>query len=97
MPITSPAALNSGPPELPWLMAASVWIAPGMANPVPLDSERLMADTTPTDSEPASRNGLPMAATGSPTRTREELPRGTGCSFSPSALTRSTATSANRS
>ena len=71
--------------------------APGMANPVPLDSERLMAETTPTDSEPASRNGLPMAATGSPTRTREELPRGTGCSFSASALTRSTATSANRS
>ena len=53
--------------------------------PVPLDSERLIAETTPTDSEPASRNGLPMAATGSPTLTREELPRGTGSSFSPSA------------
>ena len=25
-PITSPLALNSGPPELPGLMAASVWI-----------------------------------------------------------------------
>ena len=25
MPITSPAMLNMGPPELPWLMAASVW------------------------------------------------------------------------
>jgi hypothetical protein len=24
MPITSPRSLNSGPPELPWLMAASV-------------------------------------------------------------------------
>lgn len=26
MPIISPAALTSGPPELPALMAASVWI-----------------------------------------------------------------------
>jgi hypothetical protein len=26
MPITSPAMLNNGPPELPWLMGASVWI-----------------------------------------------------------------------
>ena len=26
MPITSPLRLNSGPPELPLLMAASVWI-----------------------------------------------------------------------
>ena len=26
MPITSPSKLNSGPPELPWLMAASVWM-----------------------------------------------------------------------
>ena len=27
-PMTWPAALNSGPPELPGLMAASVWMAP---------------------------------------------------------------------
>ena len=26
MPITSPARLSSGPPELPGLMAASVWM-----------------------------------------------------------------------
>ena len=26
MPITSPSMLNSGPPELPLLMAASVWM-----------------------------------------------------------------------
>ena len=25
MPMTSPAMLNMGPPELPWLMTASVW------------------------------------------------------------------------
>ena len=29
-PMTSPCASSSGPPELPWLIAASVWIAPGM-------------------------------------------------------------------
>ena len=26
-PITRPAASSSGPPELPWLTAASVWMA----------------------------------------------------------------------
>ena len=26
MPMTSPRKLNSGPPELPWLIAASVWM-----------------------------------------------------------------------
>jgi hypothetical protein len=30
MPTTSAAELTSGPPELPGLMAASVWIAPGI-------------------------------------------------------------------
>ena len=29
IPTTSPARLSSGPPELPGLMAASVWITPG--------------------------------------------------------------------
>ena len=28
IPITWPWASSSGPPELPWLIAASVWIAP---------------------------------------------------------------------
>jgi hypothetical protein len=27
MPTTSPAVLKSGPPEFPWLIDASVWIA----------------------------------------------------------------------
>ncbi|MNV31650.1 hypothetical protein D3C71_1229650 [compost metagenome] len=26
MPTTSPRVLSSGPPELPWLMATSVWM-----------------------------------------------------------------------
>ena len=29
-PITRPCMSRSRPPELPWLIAASVWIAPGM-------------------------------------------------------------------
>ncbi len=33
MPRISPAALNSGPPELPWLMAASVWRNSASSNP----------------------------------------------------------------
>src|SRR5215472_12672300 len=33
-PITWPAALNSGPPELPGLIAASVWMAPRADDPL---------------------------------------------------------------
>ena len=32
-PSTSPSALSSGPPELPGLIGASVWIAPGIVQP----------------------------------------------------------------
>ncbi len=31
-PITRPATSISGPPELPWLIAASVWIACSIGN-----------------------------------------------------------------
>ena len=40
--------------------------------------ERLVAETTPTASEFWLPNGLPIAATGSPTTTRDESPSGTG-------------------
>ena len=33
MPMTSPRESMSGPPELPWLMAASVWMPLGMVAP----------------------------------------------------------------
>ncbi len=33
MPMTSPRELSSGPPELPGLMAASVWMASSMGAP----------------------------------------------------------------
>ena len=67
IPITSPAASTSGPPELPGLIAASVWIAPAIWNAVSPVIERSTAETTPTDSDWRSENGEPIAATGVPT------------------------------
>ena len=67
MPITSPSASSSGPPELPGLIAASVWIAPSIGKSVSDSIERSVAETTPTESDCSSPNGLPIAATGSPT------------------------------
>ena len=46
MPTTWPAALTSGPPELPGLMAASVWIRPSSCSPSAVRS-RSLADTIP--------------------------------------------------
>ena len=40
--------------------------------------ERPIAETTPTESEVCLPNGLPIAATGSPTTTRAESPSGNG-------------------
>ena len=98
IPITRPRASNSGPPELPWLIGASVWIASIRSYLVVSDGiERRIAETTPTESESALPNGLPIAATGSPTTTRAELPSGTGRSWWSFGSTRITATSSNRS
>ena len=47
MPITSPALSISGPPELPGLIAASVWITSLIAKPLRPSIERCFADTTP--------------------------------------------------
>jgi hypothetical protein len=44
---------------------------------------RFSADTTPTESDCCSPNGLPIAATGSPTRTPLVEPSGTGTIFAP--------------
>ena len=41
MPMTSPREFSSGPPELPGLMAASVWMASSMGAPSPLRIERM--------------------------------------------------------
>ena len=71
--------MNSGPPEFPGLIAASVWIASvvrkqteaGAVICVPI------CETTPVDSDSEWPNGAPIAATGSPTRTVVESPIGT--------------------
>ena len=91
MPTTSPAMLNSGPPELPRLMAASVWMKSSYGPALML---RLRAETMPSVTEPPSPNGLPIAITQSPTRIVSELPNGTAVSgFAGSGVTFSTARS----
>ena len=53
------------PPELPRLIAASVWMKSSYG---PELMSRLRAETMPTVTEPPSPNGLPIAITQSPTR-----------------------------
>ena len=93
-PITRPSPSTSGPPELPGLIAASVWIAPEIWKLVSDWIERSIAEMTPTDSDCCSPNGEPIAATGSPTSTLALSPSGSGRSFSPPGSSRSSAMSA---
>jgi hypothetical protein len=51
MPITLPAESISGPPELPSLMAASVWMPFEMVAPLGDCRLRSVAETTPAVSE----------------------------------------------
>ena len=60
MPMTSPRELSSGPPELPGLMAASVWMASSMARPPRSRMER-MELMMPRVMVPLRPKGLPMA------------------------------------
>ena len=63
--------LNSGPPELPLLMAASVWMKLSYG---PCWMSRPRAQTMPAVTVPPRPNGLPIASTQSPTRERSESP-----------------------
>ena len=77
IPIASPRMLQSGPPELPKLIEASVWMKSWNAGVPPkmLRSERPVALTMPTVTEPRSwPSGLPIAIAQSPTRSRSESP-----------------------
>jgi hypothetical protein len=79
IPMTVPRASKSGPPEFPLLIGASVWMASTRLYCDVSDLiERSVAATTPTESELTFPNGLPIAATGSPTTTPLESPSGTG-------------------
>ena len=60
-PITRPAASISGPPELPWLIAASVWIAWSIGSVFGASICRCTALTTPVVSVRVKPNGLPIA------------------------------------
>src|SRR5215212_10877548 len=70
MPTTWPEALANGPPELPELIAASVWIRPSRW-PSSVSIVRPSADTIPwvTVGPPSRARALPIATTGSPTAT----------------------------
>ena len=71
-PITWPAAFSSGPPELPWLIGASVWIAFAIGKLFGASIERPSALTMPLVTVSARPNGLPIATTGLPTCTAFE-------------------------
>jgi hypothetical protein len=60
MPTISPRVLISGPPELPWLMGASVWMKRRRSLP---PSPRSVALTMPAVTVCPSPNGLPIATT----------------------------------
>ena len=93
MPITWPREFSSGPPELPGLIAASVWMIPLIIRPFLALSDRSRLLTIPVVSVRSSPNGLPRARIFWPTSTRDESPKVTGKSLSAGALICSTATS----
>ena len=76
IPITRPVASSSGPPELPGLIAASVWMTPSISKPSGAWIVRRVAETTPVVRVRSRPNGLPIAIVGSPTWTPCELPSG---------------------
>src|SRR5512146_84116 len=97
-PTTSPTAFTSGPPELPGLMEASVWIIPTYTPAWSWDGSRLRptALTTPAVTDGSAlpsryAYGLPIATTHSPIIRFSLEPMGTV--GSPVASTFSTAMS----
>ena len=96
-PITRPVASSSGPPELPGLIAASVWITSSIGSRSGAVIRRCSAETTPVVSVRSSPKGLPIATVGSPTLHVEESPSASGCRAGPFGLTASTARSVSGS
>src|SRR5918911_351404 len=77
MPMTFPSMFSSGPPELPGLIEASVWMKSVNVRPASFDgTERPSAETTPVVTEPLSPNGLPTATTFSPIIRSDDVPIG---------------------
>src|SRR5512132_2238525 len=94
MPITAPQRSTSGPPELPGLIGASVWIIgssemPGSSRFIPLTIPRVIVWSSPI--------GLPIATTSSPTFTPAESPRrADGSGFPVSARSRAMSSTGSR-
>ena len=76
MPITSPREDTSGPPELPGLSAASVWITSSIMRPVVARRLRPSAEITPAVTVDSKPSGLPIAIASWPRRSRLESPSG---------------------
>ncbi len=92
MPMTFPSMFSSGPPLLPGLIDASVWMKSVKVRPSSFDgTERPRAETTPVVTEPERPNGLPTATTLSPIIRSDDVPIGAGVRLF--ASTRSTARS----
>ena len=77
-PMSLPAESSRGPPELPGLMAASVWIASAISRPALVGKRRPNALTTPVDRLRDSPKGLPIANTACPIFRLAERPTGIG-------------------
>ena len=97
MPTTCPDALTSGPPLLPGLMAASVWIRLSSESPDGAVIDRLRADTMPVVTLGASPrlSALPMATTSSPTCRSDDEPSSAAVTGSVSSSAFTSATSAS--
>jgi hypothetical protein len=81
MPTRRPRASTSAPPELPGLIAASVWITDGITSRPPSSASstaisRLSALMMPVVTDASSPNGEPIATTVSPTISGSSAPGG---------------------
>ena len=77
-PISRPAESSSGPPELPGLIAASVWMTPDSSRPSLVGIRRRTALITPVVSVWSRPNGLPIAKVDWPTLRSAEVPMASG-------------------
>ncbi len=92
-PTSRPALSSSGPPELPGLIAASVWITPATSRNSVVGSSRPSALTIPCVSVRCKPYGLPIAYTDWPMRSSRELPSGIGRRVRRARTSRTTARS----
>ena len=77
MPITSPTSLTNGPPLLPELSAASVWMYVPFRLTAPTSkADRLGDETIPNVTVKSSPTGQPTAITQSPDASLDESPMG---------------------